>query len=158
MEPRTPPSHSRQVARTYTPTPAAATQHARVSRRISGTGLDRLPLFDNPDSDRPEASNPSEAIAALGQLHCTTPNGRLFCPDSVHLGRDLGSCPGVSWDAVAMRLARGRIPTVSCLRIFLCKSLTFFIIHFWYMTIHHHILTSKARPKKIRTTRIHFRR
>ena len=26
------------------------------------------------------------------------------------------------------------------------------------MTIHHHILTSKARPKKTRTTRIHLRR
>ena len=40
--------------------------------------------------------------------------------------------------------------------IFLCKHISFFIIDFWYMEIHHQILTRKARPKKTRTTRIHF--
>ncbi|SPT17435.1 unnamed protein product [Triticum aestivum] len=38
-----------------------------------------------------------------------TPNGRLFCPDSVRLDRAMGSCPGESWDAVAVRPARDPI-------------------------------------------------
>ena len=45
----------------------------------------------------------------LGQLHRATLNGRPFCPDSVRLGRAMGSCPGLSWDAVAVRPMRGRI-------------------------------------------------
>ena len=44
-----------------------------------------------------------------GQLHRATPNGRPFCPVFVRLDRDLGSCPGLSWDAVAVHLARDRI-------------------------------------------------
>src|SRR3989337_3460824 len=41
---------------------------------------------------------------------------------------------------------------------FFANTYLFFIIDFWYMEIHHQILTRKARPKKTRTTRIHFRR
>ena len=55
----------------------------------------------------------------------------------------------------AVRRTRGRIPAAY---IFLCKHISFFIIVFWYMEIHHQNLTRKARPKKTRTTRIHFRR
>ena len=62
----------------------------------------------------------------------------------------MGSCPGHFSDEVAMRPTRGRIPAAY---IFLCKHISFFIID--YIT---KILTRKARPKKTRTTRIHFRR
>ena len=41
---------------------------------------------------------------------------------------------------------------------FFANTYLFFIIDFWYMEIHHQNLTRKARPKKTRTTRIHFRR
>ena len=40
---------------------------------------------------------------------------------------------------------------------FFANTYLFFIIDFWYMEIHHQNLTRKARPKKTRTTRIHFR-
>ena len=39
---------------------------------------------------------------------------------------------------------------------FFANTYLFFIIDFWYMEIHHQNLTRKARPKKTRTTRIHF--
>ena len=65
----------------------------------------------------------------------------------------MGSCPGHFSDAVAVHRTCGRIPAAY---IFLCKHISFFIIDFWYMEIHHQILTRKARPKKTRTTRIHF--
>ena len=55
----------------------------------------------------------------LGHLHRATPNGRPFCPGSFRLGRDLGSCPGVSWDAVAVRPARGRIHLPHSVRVYL---------------------------------------
>ena len=41
---------------------------------------------------------------------------------------------------------------------FFANTYLFFISDFWYMEIHHQNLTRKARPKKTRTTRIHFRR
>ena len=72
-------------------------------------------------------------------------------PDSVHLGRAMGSCPGHFSDAVAVRPTRGRIPAAY---IFLCKHISFF----------HHLIfgtwkyITKILTRKTRTTRIHFRR
>ena len=41
---------------------------------------------------------------------------------------------------------------------FFANTYLFSSLIFWYMEIHHQNLTRKARPKKTRTTRIHFRR
>src|SRR6266536_2148792 len=71
----------------------------------------------------------------------------------------MGSCPGYLSDVVVVRPKRGRILAASRPRtFFFANTYLFFIIDFWYMEIHHQILTRKARPKKTRTTRIHFRR
>ena len=49
------------------------------------------------------------AHGRLGHLHRATPNGRPFCLDFIRLGRTMGSCSGLSSDAVVVRPARGRI-------------------------------------------------
>ena len=59
---------------------------------------------------------------SLGQLHRATPNGRPFCPDSVRLGRAMVSWPDVSWDAVAVRPARGRIHLPHPVRVYFFAS------------------------------------
>ena len=73
----------------------------------------------------------------------------------LRLGRAMGSCLGHFWHAVAVRRTRGRI---SAAYIFLCKHISFIIDFFGTWKYITKILTRKARPKKTRTTRIHFRR
>ena len=66
-----------------------------------------------------------------------------------------GHVRAISW----MRWSCAERATASRPRtFFFANTYLFFIIDFLYMEIHHQNLTRKARPKKTRTTRIHFRR
>ena len=87
-------------------------------RRFSNLAIARRVRWGYADSRFPQLRS-----HLYGQLQRTTPNGPPFCPDSVRLGRAMGSCPGHFSDAVVVRRTRDRIPAVN---IFLCKHISFF--------------------------------